>query len=303
MKKYSVVLLIIIGIASACQKDVPFDTNSLEFRDQLFIEGILYPEETPRIYVSNSVQFFNEKVLPQEIFARDAEVKLMTDTWAETLQPDSIFDKFRCRWVPFFGGTNVVEYGKTYDLEINHKGETFTASTTIDQPKVNLVDVEYISDFKDVYGGHDGVIIRYQDTPGEGNYYRFQMNRMMDNTRAHAHVLDVISSTCTEPGELFQTIDLGRVIFSDIGNDGGAMENNIEVSFEYLKGDEATVYVLSLDERSAIFFKELDDQLQSNINPFVEPTFLHSTIDGTLGVFGSAVRSDPFPFIYPQDNP
>ncbi|HMB62821.1 MAG TPA: hypothetical protein VKN36_07095, partial [Eudoraea sp.] len=157
--------------------------------------------------------------------------------------------------------------------------------------------------FYDVYGGHDGVIIEYTDPAGEGNFYRFQMDRMMDNSRFHAHVLDGLPNDCTEPGELFLTRDLGRVIFSDAGNDGLPAEHNIEVSYEYRQGDEATVYLLSLDGRSAAFFKDLDDQLQSILNPFVEPTFLHSTIEGTLGVFGSAVKSDPVLFIYPQDNP
>ncbi len=302
MEKYLFILLAFVGIYS-CTKDISFDGSTLNGKEELFIEGILYPQETAKIYVSLSVPFFNEKVLPQEIFARSARVILSTDSWSEELQKDSIFEKFRCRWIPFFGGTNPIEYGKTYDLQVDYEGETFSASTTIDQPKVNLIDVEYVENFYDVYGGHDGVIIKYQDPPGSGNYYRFQMDRMMDNTRFHAHVLDGIPNNCTQPGELFFTRDLGRVIFSDIGYDGTIAEENVEVSYEYRQGDETTVYLLSLDQKSATFFKDLDDQLQSILNPFVEPTFLHSTIEGTLGVFGSAVQSDPFPFTYPQDNP
>ena len=286
-----------------CTKEIAFDGASLKYEERLFIEGILYPGETARIYVSNSVSFFNEKVLPQEIFAREAVVQLASDSWVEQLQKDSIFDKFRCRWLPYFGSTNIVEYGGTYDLNVTYKNETYTASTTIDQPKVNLNSVTYVENFYDVYGGHDGVIISYDDVPGMGNFYRFRMDRMMDNTRLHAHVLDGIPNTCTAPGELFLTTDLGRVIFNDVANDGGEMTHNVEVSFEYKEGDEATVYLLSLDKNSAAFFKDLDEQLQSVLNPFIEPAFLHSTIEGTLGVFGSAVRSDPFPFTYPQDNP
>ncbi len=302
MKKLYVIVLLITAFCS-CTKDISFDGNTLNGKEQLFIEGILYPEETAKIYVSLSVPFFNEKVLPQEIFARNAQVILSTDTWSEQLQKDSIFDKFRCRWVPFFGGANIIAYGKTYDLKVDYLGDSYTASTTIDQPKVNLSGVEYVENFYDVYGGHDGVIITYTDAVGSGNYYRFQMDRMMDNTRRHAHVLDVIQNNCTQPGEMFQTTDLGRVIFSDASNDGASVAQNIEVSFEYKQGDSTTVYLQSLDKRSAAFFRDLDEQLQSILNPFVEPTFLHSTIEGALGVFGSAVRSDPYGFMYPQDNP
>jgi hypothetical protein len=78
---------------------------------------------------------------------------------------------------------------------------------------------------------------------------------------------------------------------------------NIEVSFEYEEGDSAFIYLQSLDDQSAAFYDDLDKQLQSILNPFVEPVFLHSTIEGVLGVFGSAVRSDPVAFVYPQVNP
>jgi hypothetical protein len=60
----------------------------------------------------------------------------------------------------------------------------------------------------------------------------------------------------------------------------------------------------SLDEKAALFYKELDDQLISIINPFVEPVFLESKIEGgAIGFFGSAVLSDSVLFVYPQDNP
>ncbi len=301
MKRAAFICLIAFTFFS-CQKDVSFE-GSLNHQPQLVIEGILHPDETPKIYVSSSVSFFNEKVLPQEVFARKAVVLVSTDDWTEQLQPDSTFEKFRCRWLPFFGGTHTIAHGKTYHLTVSYEGNNYTASTTIDQPKVNLTDVEYTPEFFDVYGGHDGVIIRFKDAAGTGNFYRFQMDRWMDNTRLHAHALDGIVSSCTGAGELFLTTDLGRTIFSDQAVDGEDMEFNVEVSYEYLKGDTATIYLQSLDKKSAAFFKDLDDQLQSILNPFVEPTFIHSTIEGTLGVFGSAVRSDPVLFIYPQDNP
>jgi hypothetical protein len=59
----------------------------------------------------------------------------------------------------------------------------------------------------------------------------------------------------------------------------------------------------SLDKRTAQFYKSVDSQLESIFNPFVEPVFIDSRIDGAIGVFGSAVLSDSVLFIYPQDNP
>ena len=299
---YFLLILLLLGLAG-CQKDVGFANINIKYNPDLFIEGILYPNEPAKIYLSTSLPFIHERVTPQDIFARGAIVKLSTANSSEKLEPDSTFDKFRCRWAPFYGGKIPVAYGKKYSLEVTYQGKTYTASTTIDQPKVEITDVKYTPEFYDVYGGHDGVIIRLKDLPGIKNNYRFQMDRWIDNTRLHAHVLDVITSTCTGEGELFHVTDLGRTIFSDGQLDGKELEMYLEVSFEYLEGDSATIYMQSLDEKSAAFFNDMDEQLQSILNPFVEPVFLHSTIEGVLGVFGSVVRSDPVGFIYPQENP
>jgi len=81
------------------------------------------------------------------------------------------------------------------------------------------------------------------------------------------------------------------------------MKMLIEVSFEYKEGDTAWIFLQSLDPASAEYFQDADKQLQSVLNPFVEPEFIGSQIDGAFGVFGSAVLSDSNLFIYPMDNP
>ena len=294
-------LALLLFALLSCRKEVNIKPDA-SYESQLFIESILFPGEEPRVYLRLSQPFFNAEVTPQEMFARGADVRLSDGTQSEQLRPDSTFDKFRCRWVPYYKGTAPAEYGKTYELSVTFQGKTYTAATTIDQAKVDLDEVEYTAEFFDVYGGHDGVILRFRDAPGENNFYRFQMDRFLDTSRHHAHILEVIVNDCTN-GEKFWITDLGRTIFRDENNDGQPMELYAEVSFEYRQGDTAYIYLQSLDERSAAFYEDIDNQLQSILNPFVEPVFLKSTIEGTLGVFGSAVRSDTVLFIYPQANP
>ncbi len=105
------------------------------------------------------------------------------------------------------------------------------------------------------------LIVRLKDVPGEGNFYRFQMDRLIDTSCYHAHLFDRLENNCTQ-GKQFLVTDLGCTIFSDENIDGQEMELYVEVSFEYRKGDEAIVFMLSLDEKSAAFFQELDNQLQ-----------------------------------------
>jgi hypothetical protein len=220
------------------------------------------------------------------------------------LVPDSAFNKFRCRWEPYYRGSIAAQLGKTYTLEVTYEGKTYTASTTINQRKVRIDSIKYTPEFFDVYGGHDGVIITITDPVGKGDYYRFQMNRMIDSSVKHASVLDGFRNTCVSgPGELFFVRDIGRIIFNDENADGQKIIMSIEVAFEYEKDDEGWVMIQTLDKNSAEFYKDLDEQIQAIQNPFVEPVFLTSKIKGAIGVFGSAVLSDSVLFVYPRNHP
>nr|WKN36144.1 DUF4249 domain-containing protein [Tunicatimonas sp. TK19036] len=295
-------LILSLFMSMACEKDIQIELP-VDLEGTVVIEGLLYPGKEPRIYISKSEPFFDSNVTPQEVFARGARVNISHRQESEVLVPDSTFDKFRCRWVPFYEGSRAVKFGETYTLKVQFEGKTYTASTTINQTRAVIKEIIYTPEFTDIYGGHDGVNVRIQDPAGADNFYRFQMNRFIDRDNAHAHELDGVPRDCTGDEEFYMT-DLGRTIYTDIGNDGRTMDLLAEVSFEYNKGDSTWVIIQSLDERSAAFYQELDDQLISILNPFVEPVFIKSQIEGgALGVFGSAVLSDSVLFIYPQDNP
>lgn len=304
MKIKNILLLAIAGLSlTTCKKDIAinFPPGHLS---QVFIEGMLYPGQKPQIFISRSNPFFSSKVSPQQVFARGAQVKITSGAIVDVLVPDSTYNKFRCRWEPFYRGNIAAEYGKTYTLEVTLDGKTFTASTTINQRKVRIDSIIYTPEFFDVYGGHDGVIITITDPLGKGDYYRFQMNRMIDTSVKHAHVLDGFINTCVSgPNEIFPVKDIGRIVFTDDNADGQKITMSIEVTYEYDKDDEGWVMIQTLDKNSAEFYKDLDDQLQAIFNPFVEPVFIHSKIKGAIGVFGSAVLSDSVLFVYPRDNP
>jgi hypothetical protein len=303
MKRTKFLLMPLVCLLIECKKDITIDFPP-QHNSQVFIEGMLYPGERPHIFISTSNSFFSENVTPQQVFARGAVVRIWGDSTVDVLTPDSTFNTFRCRWEPYYGGNIAAEYGKTYTLEVSYEGKTYTATTTINQSKPVIESVEYIENFYDTYGGHDGVIVTVDDHAGTQDYYRFQMNRTIDTSRHHAHVLDEFVNTCVSgPDEKFPVKDIGRIIFNDENADGQKIVMPVEVTYEYRKGDSGWVFMQSLDKNSAEFYKDLDDQLQAIYNPFVEPVYIHTKIEGALGVFGSAVLSDSVLFIYPQDNP
>lgn len=298
MKISKIVTLSIVALSLfSCTKDIEINPSS-SFTGQLYIESLLYPDKSPRVYLSRSLPFFDPSVTPQEIFARGATVTISSSLGTETLLQDSTFDKFRCRWAPYYEGSISVQYGESYDLMVVYEGKTYNASTTIDQDKVNIEKVEYIAEFFDIFGGHDGVIITLTDPEGPGNFYRFQMNRTVTGEVNHVDVLEGLIDDCTQ-GEVYAVTDLGRIVFSDEKVDGQRLELLIEVAFEYVKDDSTYVFIQSLDRNSAEFFIKLDEQSQAILNPFIEPIFLESKIDGAIGFFGSAVLSDSVLFVYP----
>lgn len=292
-----------VFLMTACKKDISINFPA-EHNSKVFIEGMLYPDQKPKIFISKSNSFFSSRVSPQQVFARGAVVKITSGSNVDVLVADSTFNTFRCRWEPFYRGNIAALQGKNYTLEINYEGKTYTASTTINQRAVAIESIEYTPEFFDVYGGHDGVIIKLNDPPGQQDYYRFQMNRMIDTSVHHAHVLDRFVNTCVSgPDQKFPVTDIGRIVFSDGNADGQKLVFSIEVTYEYSRGDTGWIYMQTLDKNSAEFYKDLDDQLQAIYNPFVEPVFINTKIPGAIGVFGSAVLSEAVLLIYPRDNP
>jgi hypothetical protein len=304
MRFQSFLFLTIAGLSiNACKKNITinFPPGHLS---KVFIEGILYPGQKPQIFVSRSNPFFSSKVTPQEVFARGAVVKIISGSTVDILVPDSTFNKFRCRWEPYYRGNIAAQKGKTYTLELSLDGKTYSANTTISQQAVKIDSIQYTSNFVDVYGSHDGVIVTITDHGGAPDFYRFQMNRIIDTSIKHAHVLDKFINTCVSgPNEKFPVKDIGRIIFNDENADGQKIVMSIEVTFEYSKGDKGWVFIQSLDKNAAEFYKDLDDQLQAIQNPFVEPVFINTKIPGAIGIFGSAILSDSVLFVYPRDHP
>ncbi len=305
--KFLFILILTICIVAAqitgCKKNINIDFSATH-NSKIFIEGMLYPGKLPQIFISKSNSFFSSKVTPQQVFARAAVVKIINGNVVDSLVADSTFNKFRCRWEPYYRGNIAAQYGKTYTLVISFEGKNYTASTTINQSPVKIDSIAYTAAFFDVYGSHDGVIVTITDHRGTEDFYRFQMNRMIDTSRKHAHVLDRFVNTCVSgPDENFLVKDIGRIVFNDENADGQKIIMSIEVTFEYKKNDTGWVFMQSLDKNSAAFYRDLDEQLQAIQNPFVEPVFINTKIPDAIGYFGSAVLSDSVRFIYPRDNP
>lgn len=294
--KISYLAIFIFTLLLSCQKDIQIKT--LPYSTQLSIECILTPGQKPQCFVSFSEAFFSDNSTPSDLFVHGAVVTINGVT-NDALVEDSTYDKFRCRWVPFYRGSILPVIGETYTLKVEYNGQTYTATTTISQQQVSITNTSYVSVFHDVYGEHEGVVLDFTDIAGSENFYRYQMNRLIDSSVYGASNLGLIHSQCTF-GEFFHVKEFGRSVYYDTGIDGQSMQFVIEPAFKHKTGDTAYVMIQSLDAKSAAFFKNIDQQKLSQLNPFVEPVFLQTQIPGCIGVFGSSVVSDSVLFVYPE---
>ncbi|NNF03973.1 MAG: DUF4249 domain-containing protein [Rhodothermales bacterium] len=284
--------------ASACVKTIPVDPGPYE--EKIVIESLLLPGTVPTVYLNASVPFFDGRSTPSELFLRGASVIISSDAGADVLQPDSVYNRFWCRWEPFYRGARTIEADTEYRLEIELDGRTYAAETTTDVPAVEITGTDYVATFTDIYGGHEGVIVDFEDIAGERNWYRFRMDRPLDSR--HETVDDFeYSSTCLTGDETAVVREFGRFVYSDDDVDGAPVRFVVEPAYTHYKGDTGTIYIQSLNAASAAFYDTLDRQREANINPFIEPVFLDSQIDGAIGVFGSANLSAPVEYVFPED--
>ena len=292
-------LLVVIAAASAgCYENVALEPKPYNPRPS--IEGLLQPGQPPRIFVNHTVPFFTPDQTPSSLFVRDADIVLTGPDGAEILTADSTYDRFWCRWGPYYAGSAIVRADATYRLDVTIDGRTYTAEAVTDVPAVQIDSVSYVAVFTDIYGGHEGVVVDFRDLAGMENQYRFLMTRPLDNE--HETVDDrEYSSTCLADGEVVEVDEIGRFVYYDNKLDGIPVTFVVEPAYTHRRGDESWVHIQSLSRDAADFYYSLDLQREANINPFIEPVFLESNIDGAIGVFGAVNRSDAVHFVFPED--
>lgn len=299
VRRLAPILCLVALYSVGCTKTIPVELDTYEQR--VAIEGLLQPGTLPRIFVSRTVPFFTDGQSPSDLFVRGAQVTIASMDGVDMLVADSVYDSFWCRYELFYSGSIQTRDNIAYTLTVATGGETFTASTTTSVSPVTIDSASYTSNFTDLYGGHEGVIIDFADIAGQPNQYRVRIDRPLSSL--HETVDDFeYSSECLGDGETALVKEYGRFVYFDTSFDGAPVRFVVEPAYTHRKDDTAVIYIQSLDLKAAEYFDILDRQRESNINPFIEPVFLESRIDGAIGVFGSANLSPGFPFVFPEDS-
>ena len=290
--------LIVLTTLLGCVKTIPVDPGP--YNGKIAIEGLLQPGESPTIYLNTTVPFFEPRSSPSELFARGATATISGPDGVDELVADSVYNRFWCRWEPFYRGGILIREDQEYVLNVHWNGGTWTASTRTNVEAVSISGTDYVATFTDIYGGHEGVIVDFDDLTDQVNQYRFMMDRPLN--MVHETVDDFEwSSPCLTEGETYTVREFGRFIYYDTDLDGAPVRFVVEPAYTHFKDDTGSVSIQSLNREVADYFDVLDRQREANINPFIEPVFLKSQIEGAIGVFGAVNRSPAVPFVFPLD--
>ncbi len=300
---YSLITLFCFALVltAGCQKTITVEQPP--YTEKLSIESLLQPGEIPRVYINRTTPFFSSigKETPSSLFVENADVVIVSNGNSDILSADSTYNKFFCRWEPFYVGTTPIEADTDYELRVTYQNVNYTATTRTNVSAVQIDSVSYTDAFVDIYGGHEGVIVDFTDLAGQQNRYRFKISRVLNAEHETTDDLEY-SSRCLAEDEEVIIDELGRFVYFDTGLDGAPVRFVAEPYYTQFQGDESFVYIQSLDEEAALFYDTLDRQHEANINPFAEPVFLRSNIEGAVGVFGAVNISDPFFFVFPEDH-
>lgn len=266
---------------SSCEKAIEFNPENPE--PKLVVEGIIENGEYPVVYLTRSLNFFNQ-IDPSQLigtFVRDATVKISNGENTHTLKEKEIQVEGVSLFYYTIDSSDLATAFKgkpdtRYNLEIVTQGETYTSTTTIPPIAKTINRLYYEEYIDDDDSGKVALYGEFYDPPGQGNYTRY--------------------FTSTNGGAYFPGF---TSIFDDQVVDGQTYELQIEqgvdrnedIDFEeysfFRRGDEISVKFCNIDKAVYDFWRTMEYSYQSIGNPFSSPTKVQGNIsNGALGYFG-----------------
>ncbi|WP_171025772.1 DUF4249 domain-containing protein [Hymenobacter jeollabukensis] len=252
-------LLTLPALLTGCglQKDV--DVELPAEPAQLVVECYLENGKAPELTVSETVPYLSA---PAPTVLTDVTVTLTGPTGrVETLLFRPGRNLVTRKFYTHRGLRPLrIQPGDTWQLSVKDtKGRVVTGAATM-PATVPLDAVEWRFNDRPADERRALVTVKFQDPPGVGDYYRFQIHR---DSISGAREVDYNPDDRLLDGQL---ITLGT-------------------SYEFEPDDTLFVTLYHLDRPYARFLQSVDDAQSANGNPFGQPAAVQSTVQGGIGVF------------------
>ncbi len=299
--KSNIILITIflsVLIFTSCEKTISIPQPA--YTPRATIQCSLEPGTVPRLVFYRTIPYFEQTGMSlHDLFIKDAQVQISSQDTVDNLYIDSTYNYIKCEYEYCYEGSIITRDNQQYYLEIFRDTSIYSASTITNLPVVTIDSVGYTTEFKDIYGEHEGVMPYFHDIPNQSNYYRYEMTLQIDTTMDYQG--SKLHSPCIGSGSI-TVVELGRSVYNDQSSSGEQMKLVIEPAYSHQQGLTSMIRIETIDIATYDFFFQLDRQKLEQMNPFVEPVFLTNGQFGkkALGYFGSITRSAPVTFVFPE---
>ncbi|WP_165903887.1 DUF4249 domain-containing protein [Hymenobacter gummosus] len=250
-------MLALTGLLTGCNLEQNADVDLPVLPAQLVVECYLEAGKIPEMTVTETVPYLST---PTPTILTDVTVTLTSPRGVtETLrfQPGQNPDTRK-----FFThrGTRrlSIQPGDTWQLTVTDtKGRRVMGTATM-PATVPIDTIEWM--FNNRPEPRAMVTVKFQDPPGVGDFYRFQVHN------------DSISD---DPDVEYFPED--RLL------DGQLV--TLGTSYEFAQNDTLIVSLFHLDQPYYNFLRSINDAQSANGNPFGQPAAVQSTVQGGIGVF------------------
>lgn len=278
----TLILLLFCTAFISCEKEL--DIQPLDVGETLAVDASIENGQPPQVILTKSFKYFNTLSLADlaDAFVNNAKVTISDGTTTAQLKeyalPAGLVDSIYYysvddspTAVKIFGQLN-----KSYTLNIETDGKTYTSSTTI--PNINrTIDSLWWKKAPENKDTNKVVVFaRLTDPPGRGNYVRYYTSR---NDSAFLPGFNSVFDDAVVDGVTYD-------IQVDKGIDRNQEFDREEYGF-FLRGDTVDVKMSNIDKTTFDFWRTWETN-QSNVgNPFSVPVKVLGNIsNGGLGYFG-----------------
>ncbi len=256
-------LLLLLGGLGACDLEKEIDIELPEYNSRLVVECYLQPGEPFTLLLTRSAPYFEPFPPPDQQFLEtilidSARVAIVHNGRTFRLNNQLAFNPGTRKVYNYFNPNSVpFDTINPFELLITvPDGRSISASTRI-LPKIPIDSVVVEFSEADTLGR---VLTYFTDNPNQKNYYR----RML-----HESSLD---SNAVQDFSVDDRILEGVAVFG--------------TRYNYAEGDTVINTLYHIDKQYYEFLESLEDAVNSNGNPFAQPSPIISGLGGTANAVG-----------------
>lgn len=255
-------VLLAFSIVS-CDLEKEVDIDLPEYESRLFLECYLEPGQPMNLSLTRTSPYFeafptNTFEYIDGILEEGATVTISHNGQDYELENNLVFNPFTQKVYNYSSNINVpFDFENEFELNIVTKdGETITGKTLISEPMpVDSVVTQFADN--DTLAR---ILVYMTDDVNQSNYFRRVLHEgSLDSIPEFSFALDDRASE-------------GTLVFGTF--------------YDYVEGDTIINTIYHIEEDYFEFLQSIDFAVQSNGNPFAQPSPIVSNIDGTANAIG-----------------